>query len=469
MWLSTNDGIARFDPRTFASKNYYDVDGLQGNEFNGGAFHKSPRGEMFFGGINGLTAFFPAEIKDNKYIPPVVLTSFQKLNKEVNLGKPIYEIDEITLSYKDYLFSFEFAALDYTVPSKNKYAYRMEGLDEEWIQRDANRRFAMFTHLDPGTYIFRVKGSNNDGTWNEIGSSLKIIITPPIWQTWWFRGILIVLVILTSWVVYLRRTKRIRLKTRLETELLTAQKAQMSIMPRQAPQVPGFDIGGRCLPAYEVGGDFYDYLWKEEGNSCFGIVLGDVSGKSMKAAMTAVMSDGIVFSKAFETKHIHELMSHLNRALYHKTGRQSFLALLLVSLDLDAKELTYCNAGLPKPLIRVWSRDEGKSRGSGVVRKLKTSGSKIAPGIDRNSTYTEEKIALASGDTVVLFTDGIYEAMNKQEQFYGRVSLGSFLEQLDTTQLTAEEIIDAIIKDIEKFTGGVEQRDDMALIVIKVL
>jgi len=126
---------------------------LNSREFNGGAFFKSPSGEMFFGGISGFNAFIPEKIEDNPFVPPVVLTSFRKLNEEVDFGTPLTELDVITLHHSDYFFSFEFASLDYTAPDENMYAYKMEGLDEKWIMTTASKRYASYTTLRGRIYV----------------------------------------------------------------------------------------------------------------------------------------------------------------------------------------------------------------------------------------------------------------------------------------------------------------------------
>jgi DNA-binding NtrC family response regulator/ligand-binding sensor domain-containing protein len=212
LWMSTNNGLSRFNPETESFKNYSVKDGLQNTEFNGGSYFKSKNGEMFFGGITGFNSFYPENIKDNKYIPPVVITSFQKFNNPVHFNRPVYEIQEIDLSYKDYVFSFEFSALDYAAPEKNEYAYKMEGLDDDWIYTDSERRYATYTTLSPGKYTFRVKGTNSDGIWNEEGASIIIIINPPFWQTWWFRTIIIFLVLISAFSFYKRRINKIEEK-----------------------------------------------------------------------------------------------------------------------------------------------------------------------------------------------------------------------------------------------------------------
>ncbi|MDM8551021.1 two-component regulator propeller domain-containing protein [Desulfobacterales bacterium HSG2] len=195
LWLSTNQGLSKFDPIEKTFRNYDVSDGLQSNEFNTSVCYKGRSGEMFFGGINGFNAFYPDEIKDNSHIPPILLTEFQKFNKRVTPDTPLSEIREMELSYKDYVFSFEFAALDYTASDKNMYAYMLEGFEKDWNYTDAKRRFATYTNLRRGSYLFRVRGSNNDGVWNEKGVSVRITITPPWWETAWFRGFMILLAV----------------------------------------------------------------------------------------------------------------------------------------------------------------------------------------------------------------------------------------------------------------------------------
>jgi PAS domain S-box-containing protein len=203
LWMSTNKGIARFDPETGICKNYDVKDGLQGKEFYPIAFYQSPGGEMFFGGTNGFNVLRPENVSDNPHIPAVVITDFQIFNRSVPVGrtgddriileKAISETQAVSLSYKDNVLSFEFSALDYTVPGRNQYAYMMEGFDRDWWF-SGPRHFVTYTNLHPGEYTFRVKGSNCDGVWNQKGAALKIIIIPPWWGTWVFDAVSLILI-----------------------------------------------------------------------------------------------------------------------------------------------------------------------------------------------------------------------------------------------------------------------------------
>ncbi len=200
LWISTNKGLSKFNQKSKAFNNYDVDDGLQENEFNRGAYFKNKNGEMFFGGINGLNTFLPSSIKNNPYKPPIVLTSFKKYNKEIKLVNHISEIKELKLSFKDIMISFEFAALNYYKSKKNLYKYTLEGFNKDWIELGTKRDIT-FTNLDPGKYTLKIKGSNNDGVWNETPLILKIIITPPIWKTLWFTILSIILFAIISYLI----------------------------------------------------------------------------------------------------------------------------------------------------------------------------------------------------------------------------------------------------------------------------
>ena len=193
LWLSTSNGLSRFDPRTETFRNYDEQDGLPGNVFESAVSFQSPSGEMFFGATDGLLAFDPDQIHDKLTAPPVVITDFLLANKPVPIGdgsvlrQAIDETGALVLSYLDRVISFEFAALNYAFPQKNRYRYKLEGFDQAWTEVGSDRRLVTYTNLDPGKYVFRVLGSNADGIWNEAGAALALTITPPWWETTWFR------------------------------------------------------------------------------------------------------------------------------------------------------------------------------------------------------------------------------------------------------------------------------------------
>lgn len=229
LWLSTGKGLSRFDPQTKIFRNYDVADGLASNEFLLPSQYKSADGEMFFGSSNsGFTMFHPDSIKDNPYIPPVVISSFKRYNTEEAEGTPIVEKGisskkAIEVSYKDNILSFEFAALSYRNTLRNQYAYKLEGFSDQWIQL-GTKRDVSFTNLDPGEYTLRVKGSNNDGVWNEAGASLKITITPPWWRTRWAYAFYVLLftALLYGWRRF--ELNRVKLRNELKMQKFEAQK-----------------------------------------------------------------------------------------------------------------------------------------------------------------------------------------------------------------------------------------------------
>lgn len=214
LWMSTDNGLFKLNIVTDNITQYDLHDGLQSLEFSGGAYYKSKSGEMFFGGINGLNHFFPNRVKDNYFVPQVVISSIRIFNEVINGDR-----DTINVPFNENLISIEFASLDYTNPHDNQYAYFLEGFDESWHYVDSRRRIANYTNLSPGEYIFYVRGSNNDGVWNNIGTKLFIIISPPFWQTWWF---VLLLVLTIAFIIYYLSTMRFR-------NLLTIEKIKSKL------------------------------------------------------------------------------------------------------------------------------------------------------------------------------------------------------------------------------------------------
>jgi ligand-binding sensor domain-containing protein/serine phosphatase RsbU (regulator of sigma subunit) len=232
LWLSTNKGLAKFNPRNNTIRNYYHFDGLQSNEFNGNAYAKGIDGKLYFGGIEGLTYFHPDSIADNTQPARVVLTAFQKMNHDADREHHISEQSEITLSYKDYMFSFEFAALTFRDADRNQYAYMMEGFDNDW-NYIGNRRVIYFTNLDPGTYTLLIKASNADNIWNSEPMKLKVIILPPWWGTWWARTLAVLLVAAILYAAYLNRLNRIKEQKRELEKQVQERTAEILIQKEE--------------------------------------------------------------------------------------------------------------------------------------------------------------------------------------------------------------------------------------------
>ena len=235
LWLSTNKGICRFNPANGLVRIFNQYNGLQGLDFLPGSGLKSKSGEIYFGGSNGFNIIDPANLPFNRYAPIVVITDFQLSNQPVAIGvkdsplkKHITLTKEIKLRYDQTFLSLEFTALNFTTPERNQYAYQLVGLDENW-NYVGTKRLATYTNLDPGEYTFRVKASNNDGIWTQQETTLRIIITPPYWMTWWFRLLLGTSILGAVFTLYRYRVRVIsRQKLELEKQVLerTAQVRQ---------------------------------------------------------------------------------------------------------------------------------------------------------------------------------------------------------------------------------------------------
>lgn len=237
LWISTNKGISKFDPEKIRFFNYDVSDGLQSYEFYVRACAKRKKtGELLFGGNKGFNIFHPDSIEEDKVIPKVWITEFllfntpvkigEKIDNKIILNKNITETKEIILSYKNNIITFRFAALHFAKPEKNSYAYIMEGLESNW-NYVGNQHVANYAHIPPGRYIFKVIASNPDGVWNEKGISIKLIITPPFYQTLLFRILSFITTISLIYYAYKRKIKSIK-KHEAELEILVKEKTELN-------------------------------------------------------------------------------------------------------------------------------------------------------------------------------------------------------------------------------------------------
>jgi signal transduction histidine kinase/ligand-binding sensor domain-containing protein len=216
LWVTTGNGVCRFDYKHKKFKNYTKADGFQSNEFSERSILRTKGGELLMGGTRGFNLIYPEKISENQNIPDVLITDLKIFNKSVKpgmkgspLNMSITETRSLTLSHELSVLTFNFAVMDFSVPEKNQYAYMMENFDKDWIYT-ANKGEATYTNLNPGNYVFRVKGSNNDGVWNETGTSIRITILPPWWNTWWFRLIMFTAVILIFAAILILRVRQLK-------------------------------------------------------------------------------------------------------------------------------------------------------------------------------------------------------------------------------------------------------------------
>lgn len=241
LWISTGNGLSRFDPTARIFRNYHSSDGLPGDEFyNYANAYKSPAGELFFNSYAGVVSFFPDQLiaADRPYDPPVVITDFQLFGKSALIGdgsplkKAISFTDSIALSYRQSIFSFEFAALTYASPSRSRYRYRLEPLETEWNETDSDHRSATYTTLPPGTYIFEVQGRTERGDWSARSASVRIRVSPAWYQTGGFRIFCVAVFLLLLWGLYRWRIHEIHEQEKRFREAVETMPAMAFVADR---------------------------------------------------------------------------------------------------------------------------------------------------------------------------------------------------------------------------------------------
>jgi len=314
LWVSTDKGLSMFNPQNETFRNYDQRDGLQGNIFFMHSAHRNGAGELFFGGRNGFNAFRPAELMTNQQVPRVVLTDFKLFDEPVQAGvdsllkRHISQSQQISLEHNQSVFSIRFVALNYRNSQKNQYAYMMKGFDKDFVYADSDIRSATYTNLDPGHYTFHVKASNNDGVWNEEGTSIDIIIAPPWWETWWFVTLLVGIgcLIVKAVVVYIKKlAEEISERKQSEDALQKSEKRFKSLFEQAGDYILVLEISEDkdliIVDANLTACETHGYLREEFlGKSIMDLDRG-LDEKQAASLMDRIMSGESV---VFETAHV---------------------------------------------------------------------------------------------------------------------------------------------------------------------
>ncbi len=244
---------------------------------------------------------------------------------------------------------------------------------------------------------------------------------------------------------------------RLKKEMETARKMQMGLMPDKDPNIAGFHISGICLPAAETGGDCFDYFWLDDDKTLFGIAVADVSGKGLKAAMTAVMASGLIQRESSVHHSPAEILRSTNHTMVRKTEKTTFAAMLFATIDTRKKELTFANAGQMPPLMLR----------NGKVEELSIKGLRLPMGIKTDVKYEERSIPLKKGDLLLFYTDGVNETINAEKEMFEVDRIKQVLQKADQTAGT-KEITDAIIRETVGFRKEHPQNDDLTMVAVRV-
>ena len=479
LWISTGKGLSRLSPDRETFRNFDVTDGLQSNEFNQGAYAMDPHtGEMLFGGPNGFNVFQPADVKENTYVPPVVFTAFTRYNTDDKQGTPINEDGisvrkTVTLSYKDNVANFEFSALSFYNNFKNKYAYRLEGFNDNWIHL-GNGRQATFTNLDGGEYVLHVRGSNDNGVWNNEGASLEIIVTPPWWKTRWAYGSYVVIIV---GLLYVGRRFELNQKEqkakmreselhakaveaekralqaendRKTKELEDARRLQLSMLPNSVPELPGYEIAVFMKTATEVGGDYYDFRLAKDGT--LDVAFGDATGHGMQAGAIVTLMKGLFLSDSSRFD-IQTFFNHCSQAIKQiKLGRL-YMAFTLVRLK--GNSVSFSSAGMPP--VYLYRKSEAS------VKEILLKGMPL--GAMKTFPYALHETELESGDTLLLLTDGLPEQKNGHEEMFDYRRVEQAFAELGTAP--PNDTIKKLVEAGESWMEGVVQDDDITIMVIK--
>ena len=497
LWISTINGLVKFLPKNSKFKVFDVSDGLQSREFLPGSHAKGFEGELYFGGINGFNVFKPDSIFDTNFKPLVVLTDFKVKNRTVHpsangiIKSHITFAKEIHLDYSDKIISFEFSSLDFAAPKKNKYAYMMEGFEKEWTYSN-DRRFVMYSSLPPDKYTFRVKATNHDGVWSDESVSVKIIITPPFWLTWWFYVLIILMVIgISGLLVYFRisnlkrrqmvleatvrnRTHEIRRqkeeietqhdlankqRLRLTDSIMYASRIQNAMLPSEKHFSKHFDdffVLNR--PRDIVSGDYY---WIKERDNRIFIAAADCTGHGVPGAFLSMLGmaflNEIMNSAAIESSgQILNILRRNIKSSLHQEGvigeANDGIDIAVCIIDKETETLNYAGAYNPVYIIR-----EKK------LIQLLPDRMPIGIYFKHEKPFESKEINLSEGDSIYIFSDGYIDQFggNKGRKFL-RSNFQNLLLDINEKPMVEQKSI--LEQTLDNWKGDGPQIDDILII-----
>jgi len=488
IWFASQNGLAKFDPTTKKFEIFSTQQGLQSSEFNLRASYKSPDGEMFFGGMNGFNSFYPDSLFKNKNVPPIVLSCLKKTDGQIiNLETQ----KEIILNYNESSFTIEFAALDYTNPTLNQYSYILEGLDEKWINIE-NRRFVPFSNMPPGEYILRIKGTNNDGVWNNIGSELKITIKPPWWKTT-FAYVIYLIIIVLSIILFikLRERKLIAEKNNLEnkiaerTKLIAKQnhklektnreitdsinyasKIQTAILPDNQLFEENFsDFFVLFKPRDIVSGDFY---WIRKINEYTVFAAADCTGHGVPGAFLSMLgisllNEIVVRKEITQANQILETMrTRIKAQLKQKnidSASKDGMDIALCIVNEKTNIMQYSGAYNPLYIIK---KEDDKH----ILKEIKATRNPIGIHI-KEKPFENHNIKIEKNDLIYIFSDGYADQFSgsSNRKFMPYQFKNLLIENADKKLKDQKDIL---ISEFEKWKGSYFQLDDILIIGVKI-
>ena len=450
LWISSNYSLIRYNPYTNKFRSFGPAEGVQDFEFNATTSFQAPSGELFFGGIKGLNYFFPDSIKDNSKPPVVIIQRLTKKDSVLHIESTHSPL-EYTIKYNENNLSFDYVAFNYRDALHNKYAYKMDGYDEDWIYV-GSRRFASYNNLREGTYTFRVKAANNDGIWNEEGASMVIHILPPPWRTWWAY---LLYVIFSGSFIYLFSKYRARLQIkkleneRKNSELAAAKDLQERLLPKTLPVINNLDIAGYLRTSTEVGGDYYDFFEQPDGSLY--AICGDATGHGTPSGMlVSITKAGLIGLPQMSPK---DMLHELNRVV-----KKVDLGILRMSLNIALvkdNQITLSSAGMPPYFIYRASTN--------TAEEIQLSG--VPLGSFNDVHFDQTTTPFNKGDILVIISDGLPEAPNLSGDLFDYQKLQDLIASYGNR--TAQEVIDQLMTEADAWLAGNHNPDDITLVVIK--
>ncbi len=450
LWISSNFSLIRYNPNTNKFRSFGTSEGIQDFEFNQHSYYQATSGELFFGGIKGINYFFPDSIKDNSKPPVVIIQKMTKKDSTLYI-ESANSTKEYTIKYDENNLSFDYVAFNYRDAMHNKYAYKMEGYDKNWISVGA-RRFASYTNLHEGTYTFKVKAANIDGIWNEEGAKMVIHILPPPWRTWW--AYLLYTLFTASFIYTFSKYREKQQFKKLEnerknSELAAAKDLQERLLPKTLPHIENLDIAGYLRTSTEVGGDYYDFFEQLDGSLY--VICGDATGHGTPSGMlVSITKAGIIGLPQMSPK---DMLHELNRVI-----KKVDLGILRMSLNIALikdNQLTISSAGMPPYFIyRAQTQTTDEIQLSGIPL-----------GSFNNVEYDQTTTTFQRGDILVILSDGLPEAPNLEGELFDYAKMQNLISNYGN--YNAQEVIDNLMSEADAWLSGKHNPDDITLVIIK--
>lgn len=458
LWLSTNGGgLLRFDPKAKTFVAYQSFDGIQNNEFAQGSYLAGRGGELFFGGAAGFNAFFPKNLARNEYVPPVVLTGLKILGQDIKLDTPIWNQPNVRVSYTD-SFEVDFAALSYAAPNLNRYAYKLEGFDDKFIETE--RPFVTYTKLGGGKYTLRVRAATRDGAWNEAGVELRLRVTPPLWRTWPAYGVYMFLLGLIAFAIVRYQRARLLQAERdgrlavIERDLELTGAVQTGFLPEhQEITTPHVHLVGVYRPADASGGDWWWHERMADGRHL--VMVGDVTGHGPgPAMMTAAVATAFRVLVEHGITNMDQVLQLLNHEVLRVGKGKYHMTMAALELDEASGRWTIYSAGAP-PILTM--NAEGKHKVHFCAGTPLGTESMFETG--------QLEGQLMQGDRMMLYTDGIPEIALPNGNVLG---MRRFALQFEVTRpQVLRDAATSIIAQADQVLSGQRQNDDWTFAMLE--